>query len=106
VVIPQAGALDEWPDGLFQAEVRTAAFQNGYFTALANRVGIEDNIIFAGESFVCGPDGDIIASAPKIKDHILYAEIDTKRIEDCHARRHFFQDRRPDTYHLLVGQNL
>ncbi len=39
VLIPQAGVVGEWPEGLYEAEVRTAAFQNGYFAALCNRVG-------------------------------------------------------------------
>src|SRR5205823_3930913 len=39
VVVPQAGTVGEWPDGLYEAELRVAAFQNGYFTALCNRVG-------------------------------------------------------------------
>jgi len=39
VVVPQAGAVGEWPAGLYEAEMRVAAFQNGYFTALCNRVG-------------------------------------------------------------------
>ena len=64
VVVPQAGALDEWPDGLFEAEMRVAAFQNGYFVALCNRVGPEEHLEFAGESFVCAPDGNVIARAP------------------------------------------
>ena len=55
VVVPQAGAIDEWPDGLFEAEMRVAAFQNGFFTALCNRVGAERRLTFAGESFVCDP---------------------------------------------------
>ena len=33
-----AGAVGEWPEGLYEAEMRVAAFQNGYFTALCNRV--------------------------------------------------------------------
>ncbi len=39
VVIPQAGAVDEWPDGLFEAEVQTAALQNGSSAARRNRWG-------------------------------------------------------------------
>src|SRR5262245_25498937 len=34
VVVPQAGTLGEWPEGLYEAEMRVAAFQNGYFVAL------------------------------------------------------------------------
>ena len=49
VIVPQAGAVGEWPDGLYEAELRVAAFQNGYFTALCNRVGPEEHLTFAGE---------------------------------------------------------
>lgn len=38
VFIPQAGAIGEWPEGLYEAEMRVTAFQNGYFTALCNRL--------------------------------------------------------------------
>ena len=48
VVVPQAGMVGEWPEGLYEAELRVAAFQNGYFTALANRVGDEPSMTFAG----------------------------------------------------------
>ena len=75
VVVPQAGAVDEWPEGLYEAELRVAAFQNGYFTALCNRVGAEECLDFAGESFVCGPDGGVLASAPHSDAHILLADI-------------------------------
>ena len=64
VVVPQAGAVGEWPDGLYEAEMRVAAFQNGYHVALCNRVGKEDCLEFAGESFVCNADGVVIARAP------------------------------------------
>ncbi|RMD92071.1 MAG: carbon-nitrogen hydrolase family protein, partial [Calditrichaeota bacterium] len=57
VVVPQAGAVGEWPPGLFKAEMQVAAFQNGYFVALCNRVGKEDCVTFEGKSFVVGPDG-------------------------------------------------
>ena len=43
VVVPQAGAVDEWPDGLYEAELRVAAFQNGYFVALCNRASVSDH---------------------------------------------------------------
>ena len=46
VVVPQAGAVGEWPDGLYEAEMQVAAFQNGYFVALCNRVGAEDCVSF------------------------------------------------------------
>lgn len=98
VVIPQAGAVGEWPDGLYEAELRVAAFQNGYFTALCNRVGPEEKLIFAGESFVCGPDGKVLARAGSGTEEILVADLDLGEIESCHARRLFLPDRRPELY--------
>jgi len=98
VFIPQAGSIGEWPEGLYEAEVRTAAFQNGYFTALCNRVGEEPNLTFAGESFVCDPDGKVVARADQGTDEILYCDIDLAQIEKSHARRLFYRDRRPELY--------
>lgn len=101
VVIPQAGAVDEWTPGLFEAEVRTAAFQNGYYAALVNRVGREDVLEFAGESFVADPDGRVIARAPAAADALLLADCDFARNARSHARRHFLPDRRPGVYRRL-----
>ncbi|MFX1285127.1 MAG: nitrilase-related carbon-nitrogen hydrolase [Promethearchaeota archaeon] len=100
VVVPQAGAVDEWPPGIFEAELQIAAFQNGYFTALVNRVGKEDSVTFAGESFMTDPEGRVIVRAPKLKDFILYHDIDLKELKNCQARKHFLKDRRPEIYHL------
>jgi N-carbamoylputrescine amidase len=101
VVVPQAGAVDEWPAGIFEAELQVAAFHNGYFTALANRVGEERCITFAGESFVTAPDGRVLARAPRGEDHILCCEMDRGEVERSHARRHFLPDRRPEVYENL-----
>jgi len=98
VVIPQAGAVGEWPEGLYEAEVRTAAFQNGYFAALCNRVGEEDRLTFAGESFVVDPDGNLVAQAAQGTDELLVVDIDLGRCAASHARRLFWRDRRPELY--------
>lgn len=98
VIIPQAGAIGEWPEGLFQAEVQVAAFQNGYYAALVNRVGKEEILHFSGESFVVDPSGQIIAQAPRDQDNILYADCDFGKIESSPAKKYFVPDRRPDFY--------
>jgi predicted amidohydrolase len=101
VAVPQAGAVGEWAPGVFEAELQVAAFQNGYFAALANRVGKEDVDEFSGESFVVDPAGRVIARAASRKDDILYAECDLSEIAASFARRHFLTDRRPDLYPRL-----
>jgi N-carbamoylputrescine amidase len=103
VVVPQAGVIDEWPAGLFEGEMCTAAFQNGYFIALCNRVGREPRLTFAGESFVCGPDGAVRARAPKGTEAQLVVDIDLADTARSHARRVLLQDRRPDLYADWLG---
>ncbi len=102
VVVPQAGAVDEWPEGLYEAEMRVAAFQNGYFVALCNRVGREERLDFAGESFVCAPDGSVIARADG-HEQILLADVDLAQAASSHARRLFLRDRRPELYAGWLG---
>jgi len=103
VIVPQAGSVDEWPQGLYEAEMRVAAFQNGYFTALCNRVGAEERLTFAGESFVCGPDGAVLVRAGKLTDEILHVDLDLTAAQSSHARRLFLRDRRPDLYAAWVS---
>jgi predicted amidohydrolase len=98
VIVPQAGAVDEWPDGLFEAEMRVASFHNGFFTALCNRTGAEAKLTFAGESFVCDPTGEVIARAGTGTDEVLVCDIDLQEVERSHARRLFLPDRRPGLY--------
>ena len=98
VIVPQAGSTGEWPEGLYESEMRVAAFQNGYYTALCNRVGKEECLDFAGESFVCDPNGVVTARAGQGSDEILYANIDYTLNATSHARRLFMQHRRAELY--------
>ena len=98
VLVPQAGAVGEWPDGLFEAEMQVASFQNGYYTALANRVGAEECLEFDGGSFVTNPAGRVVAQAPRRREAILYADIDLAACEESHARQLFLRHRRTECY--------
>jgi N-carbamoylputrescine amidase len=96
--------VSEWPEGLYEAEMRVAAFQNGYFVALCNRVGQEDRLEFAGESFVCSFDGQVIARAPQGEDFILYADFEPSHVGCSYARKLFLRDRRPELYGPWLAQ--
>jgi beta-ureidopropionase len=98
VVIPQAGVTGEWPEGMYEAEVRAAAFQNGYFTALCNRVGKEETLEFAGESFVVDPEGRVLARGAAGSDDLVITDIDLAAAASSTARRLFWRDRRPELY--------
>ena len=104
VVVPQAGAVGEWPEGLYEAEMRVAAFHNGYYVALCNRVGIEECLTFGGESFVCAPDGRVVARAAAMTDTILLADVDTAENGRSHARQLFLRHRRPELYAAWVAR--
>lgn len=67
---------------------------------------IDDNISyktiqgirFFGNSFVCGPQGEILAKASNDKEEILYARIDLERIKAVRDIWPFFRDRRIEHY--------
>ncbi len=98
IVIPQAGTVGEWPEGLYEAEVRTLAFQNGVFAALCNRVGKEERLDFAGESFAVDPDGRVIARGKSGDEDLLIADLELGRVAASCGKRLFWRDRRPELY--------
>lgn len=79
------------------------AIANGVFVASVNRVGQEGDIHFWGHSFVCGPDGNIIAQAGG-EQEILYAWIDPSLIEKTRQVWPFLRDRRVDAYSPLTSR--
>jgi len=98
VLIPQAGSTGEWPEGVFEAEIQCGAFQNGFFMALANRVGREEVLTFAGESLIVDPRGQIIAQAQEGQETIMYADLDLSLVDRSPARTLFLKHRRSELY--------
>ncbi|MBK1733666.1 nitrilase-related carbon-nitrogen hydrolase, partial [Thiococcus pfennigii] len=81
----QARQLDAW-----MTVQRGHAIANGLPLLACNRVGFEsapgatdpkDGIQFWGNSFICGPQGEILARAPSDQESLLVAEIDLTRNE-------------------------
>jgi N-carbamoylputrescine amidase len=82
---------------------RSHAIANGCYVAAANRVGHEtpaggDGIEFWGQSFVCGPDGEIIAKGSVDREEIVTADVDWKRVNEHRTHWPFLRDRRIDAY--------
>lgn len=77
IVIPTANTMAE-PLDLFEAELRVAAFQNNVFIAMANRVGREGAMVFAGESIVVGPHGEVMEKADH-REQLLIATLDIEQ---------------------------
>ena len=67
-------------------------------------MGVEDRLTFAGESFVCGPDGGVRARAGRGVETTLLADIDLAETAQSHARRVLMKDRRPELYAAWMGK--
>ncbi|MFP4280035.1 MAG: nitrilase-related carbon-nitrogen hydrolase, partial [Halochromatium sp.] len=55
-------------------------------------------IQFWGNSFICGPQGEVLARAPADAEQLLIAEIDLRRSEQVRRIWPFLRDRRIDAY--------
>lgn len=92
--------LDAW-----MISQRGHAVANGIPVIAVNRTGFEpdpsgqtNGITFWGNSFVAGPQGEILASAPESEDANLIVEIDLQRSESVRRWWPFLRDRRIDAY--------
>jgi len=81
--------------------IRSHAIANGIFVAAVNRVGVEDEMTFYGESFVADPFGEVLARAGS-EEEVLLADLDLGRIRELRELLHFLRDRRIDTYRPLL----
>lgn len=83
---------------------RSHAIANGVFVMSANRVGLEkihetsNGIEFWGSSFICDPQGIILAQGTDYKEEVVTAEIDLHRQETVRRNWPFLRDRRIDAY--------
>jgi N-carbamoylputrescine amidase len=82
---------------------RGHAIANGVYVAAVNRVGLETpdgppGLEFWGASFLCDPQGVVLAEATTLREEILYGTVDPARIEDVRRNWPFLRDRRIDAY--------
>ena len=80
----------------------------------ANRIGLEtvepcvengnqsSSLNFYGSSFMTDEKGEIVTSASRDKEEILYHEYDLDKIREDRLAWGLFRDRRPDTYKIMV----
>jgi N-carbamoylputrescine amidase len=82
---------------------RSHAIANGCYIAVPNRVGQEapgggQGIEFWGQSFICGPDGEIMAKASVDREEIVLADVDWRCVNEQRTHWPFLRDRRVDAY--------
>ena len=88
---------------------RGHAVANGLPVIAVNRVGHEPDpsqqtrgIQFWGHSFVCGPQGEILAAAPSDNEWCQVVEVDLGRSENVRRWWPFLRDRRIDAYDNIL----
>ena len=93
----------------WQTIQRSHAIANNVPVISCNRVGFEssngkpaDGIQFWGASFVCGPQGEMLAQASNNKECVLTADLNLRRNEELSRIWPFFRDRRIDAYADLL----
>lgn len=94
--------------GAWMNVMKGHAVANGVYVAAANRIGLEkylpdtEGIEFWGSSFICGPQGEILAQASSDQEEILLAEIDLDLQESVRQNWPFLRDRRIDMYGAIT----
>ena len=96
IIIPTANTKTE-PMELFEWEIRVQAMQNQVFVAMCNRVGMEGEMSFSGESLVVAPDGSLICKADD-KEQILSCEIDLSEATRLREKVPYIATRRKEWY--------
>ena len=104
----QLRQLDAW-----QTIQRSHAIANALPFISCNRTGFEaapdksnEGIDFWGSSFICGPQGEILAQAPANEPAIILANLKPGKSEEIRKTWPFLRDRRTDAYSGLMQRFL
>ncbi len=91
--------------GAWQTIQRAHAVANSVPVIVANRTGFEPSpddgdsgIQFWGQSFIAGPQGEILAIAESDQEQTLVVDLDMERTEQVKRIWPYFRDRRIDAY--------
>ena len=76
------------------------AVENQSYFIIANRVGTDDGVTFAGSSLIVDPSGTILAAASPDREELIQAEVSEEVIADVRNRVTVFAHRRPDLYNV------
>ncbi len=101
---PQNAAIDSKEH--WQTVMRGHAGANLTPLIASNRIGREamtdSAITFYGSSFIAGPEGQMLAEAPREEEAVITATLDLDAVRAQRASWGLFRDRRPDLYEPLL----
>lgn len=79
--------------------VKIAAFQNSVNLLMCNRVGLEGQMDFCGETVFVSAEGNIAALADDT-EQLLFAELDLEGAAQVRERKQYLPLRRPEVFEL------
>lgn len=95
---------------LWDLEQTAAAGANGYFVAVPNRVGSEeqefgeDAVGFYGTSYFADPQGNFVGErGSQTEEEMLIRDLDMDLVRRARNDWQFYRDRRPDAYEPIVA---
>jgi beta-ureidopropionase len=101
VLIPSATPDKSLSRKVWEKELCAHAIFNEYFVGGLNRIGIEGNYVYYGQSVIFDPSGEMMVQAGP-DEEILVADCDLDLITQRRRSWQFYRDRRPDTYGILT----
>jgi len=90
---PQIDTAESW-----QTVMRGHAIANGIYISAANRVGVENGVMFYGSSFVCDPTGRVLAQAGRDTTEVIVADLDAHTFEHWRDLFPLLKQRRAAVY--------
>ncbi len=94
----------------WEAIQRSHAIANGIYVAAINRIGHEGavpgGIDFWGGSFLCDPEGDVVARCSHEKEETVVLSCDLAKVDIIRTHWPFLRDRRVDAYQDLTRRYL
>ncbi|MDR3228117.1 MAG: carbon-nitrogen hydrolase [Puniceicoccales bacterium] len=94
----EKAALGEAQHCAWETVQRGHAVANGCHVAAVNRVGVEGDTEFWGQSFVANPYGQVLARASAEREQVLVVECDLAGQREFRRIWPFLRDRRIDLY--------
>ena len=108
---PSEKATDgEAQQASWQLIQQSHAIANGCFVGSVNRIGHEGapdgGIEFWGSSFLCDPQGQLLAQGASHQEQVVVATLDLDQVDRVRTHWPFFRDRRIDAYGDLTRRFL
>lgn len=98
----EKAALGKAQHTAWETVQRGHAVANGCFIAAINRVGIEGDTEFWGQSFIANCYGEVVEKASVSGEEIIIHSCDLQQVADFRQIWPFFRDRRIDSYQEIT----